>query len=144
MTARMVYPIGLSNALAYVLFQTFTPAHGWTSFCFCDIGLVCRPGGHYWDYYTGTLSHIQVTAAHSRTGWQYILSTDFRSLCGINSLWHNDTIWRHGSWSTLAQVMACCLTAPSHYLNQCWLIISNVPCHSSKGIIIQSSQDTNQ
>ena len=23
--------------------------------------------------------------------------------------------------STLAQVMACCLTAPSHYLNQCWL-----------------------
>ena len=24
------------------------------------------------------------------------------------------------------QVMACCLTAPSHYLNQCWLIISEV------------------
>ena len=27
---------------------------------------------------------------------------------------------------TLAQVMACCLMAPSHYLNQCWLIISEV------------------
>ena len=27
---------------------------------------------------------------------------------------------------TLAQVMACCLTAPSHYLNQCWLIISKL------------------
>ena len=26
----------------------------------------------------------------------------------------------------LAQVMACCLTAPSHYLNQCWLIISDI------------------
>ena len=26
--------------------------------------------------------------------------------------------------STLAQVMACCLMAPSHYLNRCWLIIS--------------------
>ena len=26
--------------------------------------------------------------------------------------------------STLAQVMACCLTAPSHCLNQCWLDIS--------------------
>ena len=26
------------------------------------------------------------------------------------------------SGSTLAQVMACCLTATSHYLNQCWLI----------------------
>ena len=35
----------------------------------------------------------------------------------INSLWPSDAIWRHGSGSTLAQVMACCLTAPSHYLN---------------------------
>ena len=24
-------------------------------------------------------------------------------------------------WSTLGQVMACCLVAPSHNLNQCWL-----------------------
>ena len=41
----------------------------------------------------------------------------------INSLWPSDTIWPHRSWSTLAQVMACCLMAPSYYLNQCWLII---------------------
>ena len=39
----------------------------------------------------------------------------------LNSLWPSDVIWRQGSRSTLAQVMACCLTAPSHYLNQCWL-----------------------
>ena len=26
--------------------------------------------------------------------------------------------------STLAQVMACCLTASSHYLNKCWLLIT--------------------
>ena len=51
----------------------------------------------------------------------------------INSLWPGDTIWRHGTRSTLAQVMACCLMAPSHYLNQCWLIISKVKWHSSKG-----------
>ena len=38
-------------------------------------------------------------------------------------MWRNDAIWRHRSGSTVAQVMACCLTAPSHYLNQCWLII---------------------
>ena len=31
--------------------------------------------------------------------------------------------------STLTQVMAWCLTAPSHYLNQCWLI-SKVLWHS--------------
>ena len=34
------------------------------------------------------------------------------------------------SESTVAQVMACWLTAPSHYLNQCWLIISEVQWHS--------------
>ena len=50
----------------------------------------------------------------------------------INSLWPRDTIWRHGSGSKLAQVMACCLMAPSHYLNQCWLIISEVWWHFSE------------
>ena len=38
-----------------------------------------------------------------------------------------------GSWSTLAQVMACCLMAPSHYLNQCWLVIIKVQLHSPLG-----------
>ena len=33
----------------------------------------------------------------------------------------------------LVLVMACCLTAPSHYLNQCWLIISKIQLHSSDG-----------
>ena len=33
----------------------------------------------------------------------------------------NDVIWLQRSGSTLAQKMGCCLTAPSHYLNQCWL-----------------------
>ena len=60
-------------------------------------------------------------------------------LCGrqgpvyLNSLWPSDAIWRQGSRSTLVQVMACCLTAPSHYLNQCWLIITKVPWCSSEG-----------
>ena len=31
----------------------------------------------------------------------------------INSLWPSDAIWRQGSRSTLVQVMACCLTAPT-------------------------------
>ena len=30
------------------------------------------------------------------------------------------------SGATLVQVMACCLTAPSHYLKQCWLFINGV------------------
>ena len=62
----------------------------------------------------------------------------------INSLWPGDAIWRHGTRSTLAQVMACCLTAPSHDMNPCWLIIGEVPWHSSQGIIIRQCEDTNQ
>ena len=33
------------------------------------------------------------------------------------------------SGSTLAQVMACCLMAPSNYLNWCWLVISGALWH---------------
>ena len=44
----------------------------------------------------------------------------------FNTSWPSDTISRQRSGSTLSQVMACCLTAPSHYLNQCWPIISEV------------------
>ena len=36
--------------------------------------------------------------------------------------------------STLDQVMACCLTAPSHYLNQCWIIICDVLMHLHQSI----------
>ena len=45
-----------------------------------------------------------------------------------------DVIWRQKSWSTIVHVMAYCLTAPSHYLNQCWLIIKVVLWHSRDNI----------
>ena len=38
----------------------------------------------------------------------------------------------HRVWS-MVQVMACCLTALSHYLNLCWLIISEVLWHLLEG-----------
>ena len=44
----------------------------------------------------------------------------------INLLRPSDAIWQQITGLTLAQVMASCLTAPSHYLNQWWLIISKV------------------
>ena len=46
---------------------------------------------------------------------------------GFNSLLPSDSIWRQGSGSPLAQVTFCCLMAPTHYLNQCWLFISEIP-----------------
>ena len=38
--------------------------------------------------------------------------------------------------------MACCLTAPNHYLNQCWLIISMVQWHSHEGSFTRDTSAT--
>ena len=61
----------------------------------------------------------------------------------ISTLGPSDTIWRHRSGSSLAQVMACCLMAPSHYLNQCWLIISEVQWHSYQGNFTRDASTIN-
>ena len=56
----------------------------------------------------------------------------------INSLWPSDAICRQKSGSTLAQI-----TAPSHYLNQCWLIISEVQWHSYLGNFTRDASTIN-
>ena len=38
--------------------------------------------------------------------------------------------------------MACCLTAPIHYLSQCWLLVSEVPWHSLKDNFTVCTQAT--
>ena len=55
--------------------------------------------------------------------WKYCLRNGdhFVQSRWVDSFWLSDAIWRHGSWSTMVQVMACCLTAPSHNLDHCWL-----------------------
>ena len=49
----------------------------------------------------------------------------------LNSLWPSDAIQWYRTGSTLVQIMACCLAAPIHYLNQCWFIINGVLWHST-------------
>ena len=81
--------------------------------------------------------------------WAFFLKCELKSnidglvLNMLNSLWPCDTIWRQRSGSTLAQVMAFCLMAPSHYLNQCWLIISKVQWHLSKDTFTTDSSAIN-
>ena len=58
----------------------------------------------------------------------------------INSFWPSDAIWWQRPGSTLAQVIACCLTEPSHHLNQCWLIISEVLWHWAESNFTASTQ----
>ena len=71
-----------------------------------------------------------------KTCWKKISNQSYL----FNSLWPGDTIWRHRSGSTLAQVMACCLMAPSHYLNQCWLITCETLWHSPEGNFTGNAQ----
>ena len=56
-------------------------------------------------------------------------------MSSLNSLWSSDAIWRRRSGSTLAEVMAWCLSTPSHYLNHRWLFISKVQLPSPDGNI---------
>ena len=58
----------------------------------------------------------------------------------ISSLGPSDAIWWQRCGSKLAQIMACCLTAPSHYLNQFWFILSKVQWYSSDGNFIRIPQ----
>ena len=45
--------------------------------------------------------------------------------------------------SILAQVMACCLTTPSYYLNRCWLIIKGVLWHSHERKLTRIAHEFN-
>ena len=58
-------------------------------------------------------------------------------------LWPGDAIWQHRSGLPFTQVIACCLTAPSHYLTQCWLIINEVLWHSSEIKFTENTHDSN-
>ena len=78
------------------------------------------------------LMHISFTQPQWVKVWILVTAIQIQKHC-FNSLGPSDAIWWQRSGSTLAQVMACCLTATSHYLNQCWLIISKIEWHSSKG-----------
>ena len=39
---------------------------------------------------------------------------------------------------SLVQIMACCLYATSHYLNQCWILVNWNPGNKFQGNLIQS------
>ena len=61
-----------------------------------------------------------------------ILIATMQSSDCVTSLGPSDTIWWQRSMPTIAQVMACCLMAPSHNLKQYWLLINKVQGHSSE------------
>ena len=87
--------------------------------CCCGMCNMSLPSAHECNY-----SKMKFSSNMNNHGT--IISEMGVHQTSINSLWPNDITWQHRSRSTLAQVMAYCLMAPSHYLNQCWLVISKV------------------
>ena len=82
--------------------------------CVISSWLVVKSGRGYWLLNAA----ICMVAKHGES--------NHKALVELDSLWPSEAIWRRKSGSTLAHIMACCLTAPSHYLNQCWLFVSEV------------------
>ena len=68
-----------------------------------------------------------VTICYPVQHFTVILNTVRKFHYVFNTLWPDDAIRRHRYWLASTQVMACCLMAPNHYLNQCCLTISEVP-----------------
>ena len=54
--------------------------------------------------------------------------------CGLATPY---AIWWHRSGSTMAQVI---LTAPSHHLNQCWLVAGDIRWHPPESNFTKSAQ----
>ena len=82
----------------------------------------------WWRFYF--LSSGRVLGKHSlNLAGQFIIIwwSDKIKLLGflVHSLWPSATC-QPRSGSKLAQAMACCLMAPSHYFNQFWLFIKGV------------------
>ena len=125
-------------------------------FQFCSLGMFhCSPkwplGGTYnssnivsWTNFTTIGSHefswCQL-CCHGGTSnlhscqWKTKLASYVFELCCCNFintkltktlLWISDAILRETSWPIWVQIMACCLTAPSHCLNKYWLTIYNL------------------
>ena len=113
---------------------------------------VYKPVPYITDCWERTLQNFSIhkhlffykTDAESLIMWQWLIRENLSSDCNFHAFCHtllrrsinssglSDIIWWHRSGSTLAQVMAWCLTAPSHYLNQSWLISNKDLWHSPK------------
>ena len=93
----------------------------------------------YFDGHINLKKKIVYRSSHTNmiglTGHPLVVALHLKAakLDIILTVWPSDAIWRHRSAQTLAQVIGCCLTAPSDYLNLCLLIINEILWHSPNG-----------
>ena len=78
--------------------------------------------------------------ANENKNYRYVLfgsGVIYLTHCGQVTPYPNEDLGQH--WE-MAQVMACCLTATSHYLNQCEFLISEILQHSPESNLVISQQ----
>ena len=130
----------LEKSVKLIIVTWFQVKRHWFSHCYSELILVLCPANER-RHYKVTPSLIGWAQSQNQRyycTWNYMTShrKQPRPLAdahiNFNSLRPSEAIWWHRSGSTLAQVRACCLTAPGHYLNQCWYIISEVWWHFSE------------
>ena len=105
-----------------------------------------------WRYYSVAFSHQYAPLSHNKRSvngkiktvfyWSHITPKKIpKSWIKALSFYYNNTIWWYW-FRSLAQVMAYCLMTPNHYLNQWWLLISEVQWHFPKNNFPASSLAT--
>ena len=73
-----------------------------------------------------TFSLKKIHLKMSSGDWRpFFLGLNVLTHCGLVIPYDKNKLGPHLSW--LAQAIAFCLEAPSHYLNQCWLIVMRRP-----------------
>ena len=112
---------------------------------------------HIYSHSAGDgVGHNFVEVSFANDGLFWIFFSDNTIFKMANDMWLNttaswevnpfgpsDAMWWHSSGSMMAHATACCLMAPSHYLNQCWLIISRVQWHSNEDNFIRNTSAIN-
>ena len=90
----------------------------------------------------------EMAAILSRGRWVEFCMAQWLTFCSarptslaINPLWPSEVMYRYRSGTASTKIIAFCLTAPSHYLNQCQLIIVGILCHSPKSNFIGITRD---
>ena len=131
-------------------FMVLVHAQYWALFFLNSLIVVKQKSGRMWSFWLSSNKKFiffhEITADNyesCRRKWlrkfiqvhcnyesHFYTSSIFHSVESIKSLRPCDATWRHRSGSTLAQVMACCLSAPSRCQNQCWFHISETLWHS--------------
>ena len=111
----------------------------WFSFYFHDdvIDYVCFKKLRHSDAY------MCQWIGPSVQGMTYSNENTFWILDSFNSLWPSWCLMAIYMWVRLVQIMACCLVAPSHFLNQYWFVISRILHHPPKGSSTGNTHENN-